>query len=377
MPTTQNNSLYQSLVKAIAFAAGLIIFLWFLYKAAGVVILLLFALVLAIVVNAPVAKLEAKGIKRIWASLIVFASILLVIVLLSWLVIPKISDQVTVLINNLPGYANQLSKNVSSWFKNYPEISKNIQQQGLSLSEWAPSLTGTLMRLGNFSLTLLSIILIGILFISMVIYAVINPRPLLQLYFSFFPSSKQKQATTAFQNASIMIVGRMKANIIGGAIRAVCITIFLSIMGVPGAFVWGALAFFSELIPRLGFYMMSIPPILVALSISTTTALWVAVFMIALDEVMADVVFPMIRSNTMNIHPVSIIFIVLAMTAAFGIMGAFLATPLTAIIKAFYESFFTNRFKENAQMETQIDAVMYKPADLVRIKQKKSKDGSD
>ncbi len=99
--------------------------------------------------------------------------------------------------------------------------------------------------------------------------------------------------------------------------------------------------------------------------------------MIALDEVMADVVFPMIRSNTMNIHPVSIIFIVLAMTAAFGIMGAFLATPLTAIIKAFYESFFTNRFKENAQMETQIDAVMYKPADLVRIKQKKSKDGSD
>ncbi len=377
MPTTQNNSLYQSLVKAIAFAAGLIIFLWFLYKAAGVVILLLFALVLAIVVNAPVAKLEAKGIKRIWASLIVFASILLVIVLLSWLVIPKISDQVTVLINNLPGYANQLSKNVSSWFKNYPEISKNIQQQGLSLSEWAPSLTGTLMRLGNFSLTLLSIILIGILFISMVIYAVINPRPLLQLYFSFFPSSKQKQATTAFQNASIMIVGWMKANIIGGAIRAVCITIFLSIMGVPGAFVWGALAFFSELIPRLGFYMMSIPPILVALSISTTTALWVAVFMIALDEVMADIVFPMIRSNTMNIHPVSIIFIVLAMTAAFGIMGAFLATPLTAIIKAFYESFFTDRFKENAQMETQIDTVMYKPAELVRIKQKKSKDKSD
>ncbi len=377
MPTTQNNSLYQSLVKAIAFAAGLIIFLWFLYKAAGVVILLLFALVLAIVVNAPVAKLEAKGIKRIWASLIVFASVLLVVVLLSWLVIPKISDQVTLLINNLPGYANQLSKNVSSWFKNYPEISKDIQQQGLSLSEWAPSIPGTLLRLGNFSLTLLSIILIGILFISMVIYAVINPRPLLQLYFSFFPSSKQKQATTAFQNASIMIVGWMKANIIGGAIRAVCITIFLSIMGVPGAFVWGALAFFSELIPRLGFYMMSIPPILVALSISTTTALWVAVFMIALDEVMADVVFPMIRSNTMNIHPVSIIFIVLAMTAAFGIMGAFLATPLTAIIKAFYESFFTNRFKENAQMETQIDAVMYKPADLVRIKQKKSKDGSD
>lgn len=367
MATSENHSLYKTLIKAISFAAGLVVLLWLLFKASGAVLLLIFAIILAIVVNAPVAKLEARGMKRFWACLIVFISILLVMALLSWLIIPKVSDQVTTLIDNLPNYADQLSKNVATWFKKYPEISKDIQKQGITLSQIAPSVPKTLMRLGNYSLSILSLVLITILFISMIVYAVTNPRPLLQLYFSFFSVKKQKEATKALQEASVMIVGWMKANIIGGAIRATLITIFLSIMNVPGAFVWGALAFFSELIPRLGFYIMTIPPILVALSISATTALWVTIFMLVLDEIMADFVFPMIRSNTMNIHPVSIIFVVLAMTAAFGLLGAFLATPLTAIIKAFYETFFTERFKESEQMELQIDAVLYKPEDLDKI----------
>ena len=360
MPSTQADSLYKSLIKAISYAAGVVILLWFLYKTAGVVLLLLFALILALVINGPVATLEKKGMRRFWACLIVFGIILLVIGLLGWLIVPKISDQITTLINNLPGYANQLSKNVATWFKDYPEINRDIQKQGITLSEWIPSVPRTLMSIGNYSLSIMTVVLLVILFISMVVYAVTNPRPLLQLYFSFFPESKHDKATRALTATSIMLVGWIRANLIAGAIRAVCMTIFLNFMNVPGALVWGALAFFSELIPKLGFYIASIPPILVALSVSPATALWVTVFLLALDEIMGDFVLPKIRSNTMNIHPVSILFILLAMASAFGIMGALLATPLTAIIKAYYEEFFSDRFKEDKQLESRIDTVLYR-----------------
>ncbi|HEY0059284.1 MAG TPA: AI-2E family transporter [Flavisolibacter sp.] len=363
MSTQKNSSLYNDLVKAISYAAAMIILLWLLYKTSGAILLLLFALILAVVINAPIALLEKKGLKRFLACLIVFFIIIVVFGLLGWLIIPRISDQITMLINNLPGYADQLSKNVASWFKDYPEISKDIQEQGVSLSEWAPSVPRTLMSIGNYSLSILGTVLIIIFFISMVVYTVTNPRPLLQLFFSFFPADKHEKTTIALQNASTMIIGWMKSNIIGGTIKAVCIFIFLSIMGIPGALVWGAFAFFSDLIPRIGFYLMSIPPILVALSISPTTALWVTIFMLALDEIMGDFVLPKIRSNTMKIHPVSIIFVLLAMGAAFGVMGALLATPLTAIIKAFYEAFFIDRFTEDQQLDERIDAILYNPGD--------------
>jgi putative permease len=369
MPVLPTDSLYRTLVKAISFTAGIIILLWFLYTAAGIVLLLLFALILALVINTPVAALEARGMKRGWACAIVFGILLLILVGLGWLIIPKVGNQVTTLINNLPGYANSVSRNVSGWFEDYPQINKEIQEQGINISQWLPSVPKALMQIGNYSLSIVTMLLVIILFISMVVYAVTSPRPLLQLYFSFFPR-QQEQATEALRNASIMLNGWIRSNIIGGSIRGTCIIIFLSIMGVPGAWVWGAVALFSELIPRLGFYIMAIPPILVALAISPMTAFWVTVFMLVLDEIMGDFILPKLRSNTMKIHPVSILFVLLAMAAVFGFMGALLATPITAIIKAYYEAFYLNRQVPDAQLESRIDAILYKENKLPLQKKK-------
>jgi putative permease len=360
MPSTPADPLYRSLAKAITYAACVVIFLWLLYNAAGSVLLLLFVLVLGIVINAPVAALEKRGMRRGWACLLVFGCILLMLGLLGWLIIPRVSGQITTLIDNLPTYANQLSKNISGWFSDYPQINKEIQQQGVNLSQWLPSVPKALMSIGNYSLSILASLLILVLFTSMVVYAVANPRPLLHLYFSFFPLNKREQATEALMYTSVMLRGWIKANIIGGSIRGACLTIFLSVMNVPGAFVWGAIAFFSELIPKLGFYTMAIPPILVALSVSPMTALWTTIFILALDSVLGDMILPRIRAGTMNIHPVSIMFVFLAMAAVFGFMGALLATPLTAIVKAYYETFYLKPMGEDKKLEERVEDVLYK-----------------
>jgi len=359
MPAQPSNILYSTLIKAISYAAGIIVLLWFLYNAAGIVLLLLFALILALVINTPVAALERRGLKRGWACVIVLGTILLVLVGLGWIIVPKVGDQITALVNNLPGYAAQLSRNISGLFENYPEINREIQKQGNNLSQWLPSVPKALMKIGNYSLSIVTLLLITILFLSMVVYAVINPRPLLELYFSFFPT-RLDQATEALHNASIMLNGWIRANIIGGSIRGTCIIVFLNYMGVPGAWVWGVVAFFSELIPRLGFYIMSIPPILVALAISPMTALWVTIFMLVLDEIMGDFILPKLRSNTMKIHPVSILFVLLAMATVFGFMGALLATPITALIKAYYEAFYANRLPPDPKLEDRIRVILYK-----------------
>jgi predicted PurR-regulated permease PerM len=131
-------------------------------------------------------------------------------------------------------------------------------------------------------------------------------------------------------------------------------------MNVPGAFVWGALTFFAELIPRVGFYIMSIPPVLVALSIDPMKALWVGVYFIILDEIMADFVLPRLRASTMHIHPVSILFIFLALSSVFGLLGAIMAAPVAAIIKAYYEEFWAPHAKEDSSLQQRIDNVIYR-----------------
>jgi predicted PurR-regulated permease PerM len=139
----------------------------------------------------------------------------------------------------------------------------------------------------------------------------------------------------------------------------VLVTAFLSFMNVPGAWVWGVLTLFAELVPKIGFYIMSIPPVLVALSVDPTTTLWLAVFFLALNEIMSDFVMPRLRSSTMSIHPVSTLFLLLAMGSAFGLAGALMATSLAAIIKAYYEKFYLSKFKEDKLMDKRIDTVIY------------------
>ena len=156
-----------------------------------------------------------------------------------------------------------------------------------------------------------------------------------------------------------MLIGWMRANLIGGSIEGVSVIIFLNIMNVPGAWVWGLLAFGAQMIPRIGFYIMSVPPTLVALTLNPVAALWVFLFFLAIDEILGDFIMPRLRSSSMSLHPVTIMFFLLAMGAAFGFMGILLSTPMAAFAKSYYEEFYLNRLKPDDKIEKRIEAIIH------------------
>jgi predicted PurR-regulated permease PerM len=362
-----SQNIFPSLVKLISLVAAYIVMLWFFYEIAGVLLLILLSIILAIIVNAPVVWLEKRRIKRFWACMIVFATIIVIAGLLGWLIVPKISAQVTVLVNNIPEYINTLSIKLKEWFGDYPGINDALKGKGNTLTPILPSFGDALTRISNYSLSLIGYILVFIVFISMVAYIVLNPAPLVETYLNLFPLRNRDKAANALTNASTMLVGWMRANLIGGTIEAVSVIVFLNFMNVQGAWVWGALAFFAELIPRIGFYIMAIPPILVALASDPVTAIWVTAFYLIMDEILGDFVMPKLRSNTMKIHAVSSLFLMLAMGSAFGLKGVLIATPMAAIIKAYYEEFYLSRIKNDGKNESRIHKILYNTTPKIDI----------
>lgn len=69
----------------------------------------------------------------------------------------------------------------------------------------------------------------------------------------------------------------------------------------------------------------------------------------------------------MKIHPVFILVMIIAMSSAFGIMGAFIATPLTAFIKAYYETFYRKEV-EKEKHDKNIDRMLYRKWALLKFK---------
>ena len=117
----------------------------------------------------------------------------------------------------------------------------------------------------------------------------------------------------------------------------------LNLQEVPGALVWAALAFFADFIPRIGGYVMAVPPVVLSLTLGPMTAVWVALFYLISTEILGRVVAPKIRGATMQLHPVLIIFFTLAFALAFGLLGAIVATPAAAFASAYYSEFYLKR----------------------------------
>jgi predicted PurR-regulated permease PerM len=315
-----------------------------------------FAIVIAIVLNAPVTWMQKKKIPRTAAALIVFLTMLTFFALIGWMVIPKIVTQVKLLVTSLPDYIDRLNLRITEWIGDTGASKGNNTSSINPLTDQLPPL---IKGIGQYSMSIFNGVFMTIFFFCIVIYLLINPKPLLKTYLSFFPEQKRDKAAEAFSYASTMTIGWMWSNVAAGALRATIVWFFLYFMNIPGVWVWAGVTFFAELIPKLGFYIMSVPPILIAFSISPRTALWVAIFYIALDEIIGDFVLPRIRSKTMKIHPVPILVMLLAMTAAFGIMGAFIATPLAAFIKAYYEIFYQKKLKDE-ETDSNIDKMLFR-----------------
>jgi putative permease len=349
------NSKYQITVKLLLIAACIVVLLWLASQMIPILFLFFFAIVFTLILNAPATWLVSKGWRRSWAALFVFTIVLIFIVGLAWLVIPVILDQLNAIIANLPEYYQNLKLKISTLLEDYPSVKAKFLDN--STDESLPSMQRVLRTLGKFSITLIGGTFLFALFFSLVVYMLIDPKPLIETYLFFFAERHRDKAAKALAHASNMLVGWMWSNFVVGLIESVFVFFFLRMMNVPGVWVWAGLALFAEMLPKLGMWIMAIPPTLIALSIDPLTAVWVFLFYVVLNEAMSYLVTPRVRASAMNLHPVSTIFVMVAMAAAFGFWGALVAVPLTAFIKSYYEAFFLSR-QSFDNIEKQVEVVI-------------------
>ncbi len=352
--------LYGVLARFLWLAVGVFLLIWFLDLITTAILFFAFALILMMALNPPVTWLEGKGVPRGVAALLVFLSLLAAFALLAWLLVPTLIEQVTQLVRSLPDYAASLRSRADRWLTRTPGVEDWLQLDNLDTGKLLPAAQTVLLRVGRYSLGLVTLVLFAIVLASTVVYALANPRPLLHGYLSVFPPQMRERAARAFARSSEVVVGWLWSNVIVGSIEGIAAAAFLYWMGVPGALLWGVLTFFAELVPKLGPYLMTLPPVLIALAIDPMTAVWVLLFYIVLQEIAGDVIAPLVRARQMNLHPVSTIFAVLAMGSAFGLLGALISTPVAGFVKAYYDEFYAARNPRDEKADERVEDMLHR-----------------
>jgi putative permease len=351
--------LYATLLRVLFAAVGLLVLLWFLHTIQRVLLVVILSLILALAINAPVTALERRGVGRGWGLLLVVAALAAGSVGLGWLAIPRLLEEIPRLMEEIPALAEGLGARVSALLGDHPEVQRQISRA----FDWAAdAMRDVWQHLGG----LLAGFLLSLFVVAMVLYMVANPRPLLGAYLHAMPEHLREPATRAFARGSQMVVGWVYSNVILGGMKAGASLVFLTFMEIPGAVVWAVIALFSALIERLGFYLMAIPPVVVAFVVDPVNAVWVLLFYWALSEFLGNFVAPKIRARTMKLNAVYILVMTLALAYAFGFLGVLIAAPVAGFLKAYFDEFYLRRQPADPHAGERIEAMMRRDPSLLQ-----------
>ncbi|MER5891902.1 AI-2E family transporter [Streptomyces sp. NPDC001876] len=129
------------------------------------------------------------------------------------------------------------------------------------------------------------------------------------------------------------VEGFMRGTTFIALIDALCITVGLLILRVPGAVGLGALVFVGAYIPYLGAFLSGAVAVLVALADrGFVIALWALGVVLAVQVLEGHVLQPAIQSRTVQMHPAMIMIALTAGASVAGLLGMLLAVPLCAAV---------------------------------------------
>ena len=126
----------------------------------------------------------------------------------------------------------------------------------------------------------------------------------------------------------------------------------MMILGVRYAILLGFLIGLSNLIPYFGAIVgVGIAIIITIFTGGITQAIWLAIIVIILQQIDANIINPKIVGNSLKINPLLVIFAVTVGGAYFGVLGMFLAVPVFTVLKILIQDYieYKNKIKNVTQ----------------------------
>ena len=149
-----------------------------------------------------------------------------------------------------------------------------------------------------------------------------------------FPGNMRSHIVRLRQESHAMFWSYVGSRCIVCTIMALATYIGLSIIGLPYAFLFAITSFVLDFIPYFGSALACIIETVVALFTGgLSMALKTAVFVLIVQQIEGNIIAPKLESRSVGIHPITVLFSLLACQQLWGPVGMLVSTPLAALVK--------------------------------------------
>ena len=286
---------------------------------------------------------------------------ILVIALIAWfmtVIIPTLATSISDLISNIQSYYNAVisdSPNLSIT----PFIQNNILKP---VVDWLQNVDFealfTIDKIKDYLSSAMGLIkgIINI-FIAIIcsVYILAQRTRIIRFLNRFakavFTEKGYKRYCKYFNRGNEIFFRYLSSQMLDAIVVALITSIAMSILGVKYSILLGTLIGISNLIPYFGaIFGVAIAIIITILTGGWQQALIMAIVVIILQQIDANIINPRITSSSLKVSPLLIMFAVTVGGAYFGVLGMFLAAPVFTLLKIILEDYIDEKNREKEKI---------------------------
>src|SRR3989344_725908 len=316
-----------------------ILFFVFLYVLKDVLIIFLFAIIIASAISPFANWLDEKKFPRLFGVLLLFLVVLALVVGVLSLIIPYVSQEISQLVTILPQFVAKVSVSLEKVQQGSPQYLDFISEienilQGFSdyLQQSSQSILGLIIDIFGGVMSAIAILIISF-------YLSVTKNGIENFLGSNVPEKYEGYALNLWKRAELKVGLWLQGQLLLGLIMGLLVYVGLSFMGIKFALVLGVLAAVLEIVPMVGPVLAAIPAIFLAFLLSPALGLWVIVFYIVVQQLENHLLVPFVLGKTVGLNPVVVIIALLVGQQLAGIPGMILSVPIATIIVEMMDDF--------------------------------------
>ncbi len=293
----------------------------------------LLALILTTVLQPPVRVLESKvRLAPALATAVVLLAAIAVIVGFVMGIAPQVVDQS----GEIASDASKALQSMQDWMQrsslnvNKDQIDHLIQEAQSRVTSHAGSIaSGVAVGLGAVTSGVITLVITLVL----TFFFLKDGRRFMPWLAGFSGRHAGHHLAAVGERAWSTLGGFIRTQALVSLIDAVFIGAALLIVGVPLAIPLAILTFFGGFVPIVGAFVVGALAVLVALvSNGWTSALVILAVILVVQQLEGNVLSPWLQAKSMNLHAAVVLASVTVGSSAFGVVGAFLAVPVVAVV---------------------------------------------
>ena len=297
--------------------------------------------------NPLVDLMEKYKINRVLAISIIFVIIAFLLIIGLAVAIPNLQRQVIIFAQNVPSYIEDadrviddlVTKRLPDDFR--PQLEQVLAQFSTQATAWASNISSKAVNWVSAIISGTSQVIVALIIMPFMLFYLLRDGKGLRDYITqFLPNKLREPVGKVLSDVNQQLANYVRGQITVAVIVAIMFIIFFKIIGLRYAVALGVTAGVLNLVPYLGSFLAMIPALVLGLIAGPVMLLKVIIVFIVEQTIEGRFVSPLILGSQLNIHPITILFVLLTSGSMFGIWGVLLGIPIYASAKVVISEIF-------------------------------------